>query len=124
MPNVNGLEILEKIDRNENYKTKIIITSGEIPKFNFNFASQFYHYLFLVIKKLLYRPFVLNDAYKEIALEQDITAKNVKWGIKKLVTSMVRYASKEVLSQYISYTPSPSPKVFISEIIKLTRKKA
>ncbi len=171
MPDGSGLDVLNTLENNHNCKTKIIVTSGEIPmlnmlsllhsnrlitmlikpfnfsilssvidditfdnqedidviidsilhQFNFNFTSSSYVYLCLVIKKLLYKPFVLNNAYKEIAIEQNVTPQNVKWGIEKLISSMTRYTSKEILSQYIPYRTSPSPKTFIFEIIKLAR---
>lgn len=92
-----------------------------LHQFSFNFTSISYVYLCLAIKKLLYRPFVLNAAYKEIALEQNITSQRVKWGIEKLISSMIRYTPKEILSQYVPYRTSPSPKTFIFEIIRLTR---
>ncbi len=100
-----------------------VIIDSFLHKFTFNFTSQSYNYLFLVIKNLLYRPFVLNNAYKQIAIEQNVTPDNIKWGIEKLLSSMIRYTPKKVLLEYIPYTSSPSPKIFIFEIIKLTRKK-
>lgn len=102
-------------------KDETIIIDEILHKFSFNFASQSYKYLLLVISKLLYKPFILNDVYKEIALEQNISPQRIKWGIEKLILSMARYTPNSILSKYVPYSKIPPPKVFISEIIKIVK---
>ena len=171
MPNQNGLEVLEELEKNENCKTRIIIISAEIPminhlnlvhykkicnvfikpfklsmlysvidnidlntdedieniidsilhKFNFNYSSQFYKYLLTATRKSLYGPFILNKIYEEIAREQNINLNKVKWGIEKLIISMIRYTPTSTLSKYFPYTKKPSPKVFIYEISTIVK---
>ncbi len=93
-----------------------------LHKFNFNFSSKFYRYLQLVIKKSLYKPFILKDLYKEIATEENIPVNQIKWGIEKLILSMNRYTQKNVMSQYFFHNSSPSPKNFINEISNIVKK--
>lgn len=93
-----------------------------LHKFNFNFSSASYGYLASSIKKYFLFPHSLNKIYNEIALEYNVSASNVKWGIEKLMLSMIRYTDKEVIKKYISYTHTPTPKVFIHEITNILRK--
>lgn len=104
-------------------KDEYAIVDEILHNFNFNFSSQSYRSLLLVINKLLYRPFVLNNAYKEIALEQNVNYYTIKWRIEKIIASMIRYTSQDILLKYIPYSKNPSPKIFISEILKICEKK-
>lgn len=94
-----------------------------LHEFDFNFPSKFYEYLLICIKKAIYRPLILKDIYKEVAKENFINANRMKWGIQKLILSMVRYTPEDVLKKYFSYTENPSPKVFIYEIVKKVKEK-
>lgn len=171
MPNKNGIEVLNEIEKSKNCKTKVIIISGEISminnlnlmqykkvnnifvkpfdismlysvikninnntedilniindilhNFSFNFASQFYKYLLICIEKSLYKPFILNEIYKEVAVEQQINPNRLKWGIEKLILSMIRYTPNNILTKYIPSNPKPTPKVFIYETVNRVKK--
>jgi two-component system chemotaxis response regulator CheY len=113
------IENVEKIsgDKIEVYIDEIL------HEFSFNFPSKFYEYLLICIKKSIYRPLILKDIYKEVAKENNINANRMKWGIQKLILSMVRYTPEGILKRYFPYTESPSPKIFIYEIVKKVKEK-
>ncbi|MCI9177258.1 MAG: response regulator [Clostridia bacterium] len=94
-----------------------------LHNFNFNFTSQSYKYLIACIEKAINKPHVLNEIYKEIAEEENINLNKIKWGIQKLIASMNRYTSKEIISKYITYNQNPSPKIFIFEAEKRIKQK-
>ena len=93
-----------------------------LHKFRFNFTSQFYYCLVLCIEEALYQPFTLKDIYEHIVRKRNIHPDRLKWGIQKLLLAMIRYTPKKVLMEYIPYTQSPTPKVFIQEIAYIIKK--
>ena len=42
--------------------------------------------------------------------------KNIKWNLRKLIESMVRYTNTETILKYFPYTKNPTTKMFISRI--------
>lgn len=113
---------IQNIDKNNTTKLESYIDEL-LHEFSFNFTSTFYEYLLICIKKAIYRPLVLNNIYKEVAKENDINFNRLKWGIQKLIVSMVRYTPATILKKYFPYTSTPSPKLFIYEIVRKVKEK-
>ncbi len=93
-----------------------------LHNFKFNFSSKFYHYLLLCIEKALSGPLILNKIYKSVSKQEKINQNRLKWGIQKLILSMVRYTPTSTIKEYIPYNTTPTPKIFIYEIVQIVRK--
>lgn len=113
---------IKNITKEERLDYKEIINEL-LHEFSFNFSSEFYNCLLIGIEKSLYKPLLLNDIYKEVAKEVKGNGNNIKWGIQKLISSMIRYTPKETIKKYFRYNNQPSAKLFISEMSKISKEK-
>ena len=173
MPNKTGLDVLNELKRKDNNKTKVIITSGEVPMvnkvnminsdivtnifikpynyeelcssidllckesstnndelideilhcFSFNFSSIFYQYLIKCIDRSIYQSVSLKQIYKEITSDTKEKCDNIKWGVEKLIISMVKYTLIKIIREFFPYTDKPSTKIFIFTIADVVKKK-
>lgn len=112
--------ILEIIKNNELNKDLEKITNY-LERFNFNKRSIYYKCLVQCMEEILNEYKMINDfegdLYKKIAKRNNMRSeKNVKWGIEKLINSMIKYTDKEILNEYFPYD-TPTPKMFMKEVI-------
>ncbi len=94
-----------------------------LHEFHFNFSSKSYLYLIKCIEKALYRPLVLQNIYREIAIEEHTSEEKVKWRVEKLVSSMNRFTPTDTLKKYIPQYTNISPKMFIYTIVHILKNK-
>lgn len=61
----------------------------------------------------------IKELYKEIELKynNNISATQLEWNISKAIHSMNSYTNYDVLNNFIPYNMSPSPKVFLNELL-------
>lgn len=95
-----------------------------LHKFTFDFSSISYLHLIKCIEKAYYRPLTLQNIYQEIAKENHINSRRIKWGIEKLISSMVRFTPNQTLKKYLPQLPIISPKKFIYAIVHILKENA
>ena len=91
--------------------------------FSFNFSSIFYQYLIKCIDRSIYQSVSLKQIYKEITSDTKEKCDNIKWGVEKLIISMVKYTPKKIIREFFPYTDKPSTKIFIFTIADVVKKK-
>ena len=100
-------------------KELIQIINKELEEFNFNKTSIGYKYLIQCVIE------VFRNQDKIINLEKDLfpcvaeklnvkKTQTIKWTLKKLIDSMVRYTNTDTILKYFPYTNNPTTKMFIS----------
>lgn len=116
----SSIDSLCKISEKQNNKELI---NELLHNFEFNFSSLFYQYLILCIDKIVHNTIPLKNVFKEVSTISNKDCNRIKWGIEKLMTSMIRYTPKEKIHEFFPYTNRPSTKTFIITIANIVKKK-
>ena len=66
---------------------------------------------------------MLQNIYREIAIEEHTSEEKVKWRVEKLVSSMNRFTPTDTLKKYIPQYTNISPKMFIYTIVQILKNK-
>lgn len=99
-----------------------------LKDFNFNKNSKGYSYilqcLIFCIKNNYTSIYSIKTLYKEIELKnkKSINSSQLEWNISKAIQSMNYYTSPNIINRYFPYNTSPSPKVFLNEILNIYHK--
>lgn len=107
---------------NSNEDKRIIkIINDELDVFSFNKKSIGYKYLIQCVVEVFKSQDKLNNVEKNLfpCVAQKLKVKNpknIKWNLRKLIESMVRYTNTETILKYFPYTKNPTTKMFISRI--------
>ena len=95
------------------------LIDNELSNFNFNKTSIGYTYLVKCIMEVLEEQDKLNNIERDLfpCVAKSLKIKNpqtIKWNIRKLIDSMVRYTDREVILKYFNtYSKNPTPKLFL-----------
>lgn len=114
---------IDRICANSNKRNSENIIDETLHEFCFNFSSLFYQYLIKCIEKETVYNITLKQLYNEVAKDSNIDSNKIKWGIEKLISSMVRYTPREKINNFFPYTNRPSTKTFIVTIAEIIKKK-
>lgn len=105
----------------DNYDDKelMVIIDKELQEFNFNKTSIGYRYLIeCVIEVFRNQNKIINiekDLFPCVAEKLNVKKpQTIKWTLRKLIDSMVRYTNTETILKYFPYTKNPTTKMFIS----------
>lgn len=93
----------------------------ELEKFNFNKSSIGYKYLIQCIIEVYKNQKRLNNIEKDllpcVAEKLNVKdSKTIKWTLRKMIISMVRYTDTKTIQQYFPYTKNPTTKMFLTMI--------
>lgn len=109
----------EKIEEDKNTKISQILKI-----FNFNKTNKGYKYIedclkYCIEKNYKYIP-QAKKIYKNISLiNGNVSQNNIEWNIAKCIQIMNKSTPKEIIGDYFPYTSSPSPKIFMNEILNI-----
>lgn len=123
----NLTDILEEIvkERLENPKIKIEKLDSILNNFCFNKSNLGYSYIldclnicieqnytFIPKMNILYQNILSNKKYNKISTSI------INWNISKSIQSMNKLTDPKILEKYFPYNATPSPKIFLNEILK------
>ena len=110
---------------NDRIEKDITFRISEILKlFEFNQTNIGYRYImdFLIIFIIKNYKYIkcTKDLYKEIAKKYNgISQECIGWNISKCIHVMNKMTEKKILKKYFPYDSSPSPKIFLNEILRM-----
>ena len=92
--------------------------------FNFNKSNIGYKYIekciTYCVEKNYKSIYKIKDLYKEISLNDNyINELNISWNISKSIQTMNRFTDNKTLQKYFPCNTSPTPKVFINQILNM-----
>ena len=104
-----------------NEKKLIQNINNELDKFNFNKSSIGYKYLIECIIEIYKNPYKLNNIEKNLfpCVADKLKIKNpqtIKWNLRKLIISMIRYTDTQIILKNFSHTKNPTTKMFLTRI--------
>lgn len=116
------------VDTNKDINDDLIYLkiNNLLSHFEFNTNNIGYTFFMDSIFLSIKNPTLLNQLngllYPEVSkMNNNINIKKIKWNIEKSIRSMIKYTSKNKICEFFSYTNAPSPKTFISKMVKLLK---
>lgn len=114
---------INKLCKNSKEQSNKNMINDILHNFEFNFSSLFYEYLLETIDKMCFSNVTLQCVFKEISIDSNMNYNRIKWGIEKLIKSMIRFTPEEKIKKFFPYTNRPSTKVFIKAIADVVNEK-
>lgn len=95
-----------------------------LDKFSFNKSTKGYYYILECLnlcieedKKLIIN---MGNLYEKVSnIDKKHRAMSICWNISKAVQSMNKLTNENVMKRYFPYNLTPSPKIFLNEILQI-----
>lgn len=113
------LDIIDKITYKTDRKKYEKLVKQELKKFDINVTTLGYTYIVEAIILTLQDETLLasmqNLLYKEMSLNNNVSAINIKWAVEKCIKSVARFTSNDIIRSYFKIEAGEkiTPKFFI-----------
>lgn len=113
---------LDNILNNLSYKNACSNILEILNEFNFNKSNIGYKYILDCLKICIQKDYKcvppIKNLYKDVARKNNKKSyTNISWNISKSIQSMNKLTEEKIIYKYFPYNNSPSPKVFLNEIL-------